>query len=292
MALRGHPCSLEEAAQVVLQCQRAMAGETPCLPAMARSAASLLELHTGKHGKVSDKWEAYFPAYERHFGPFRNLPISLLEIGVQNGGSLEVWSDYFGQAEVFVGCDIDPACGQLRYDDPRIRVVVGDAGTPETRERILACVDSFDVIIDDGSHLSHDIIAAFLSYYPRLRPGGVYVVEDTHALYRNNPGAGILSRTSAHEFFKLCAEMINAEHWLTDLHPATLFSTFFAGKTFPQWLAEGAIESVEFRSSMVVIHKPISRAQLGKRIVSGKEATVFPGSIRHIHGATAAKPGS
>jgi len=45
-----------------------------------------------KTGKVSDKWDSYLPIYDRLFGPRKDDAIGLLEIGVQNGGSLEIWS--------------------------------------------------------------------------------------------------------------------------------------------------------------------------------------------------------
>lgn len=59
----------------------------------------------------------------------------MLEIGVQNGGSLETWSDFFQAGKLFVGCDINPKCEGLRYKDPRIKVVVGDANESSTFEK-------------------------------------------------------------------------------------------------------------------------------------------------------------
>lgn len=41
----------------------------------------------------------------------------------------------------------------------------------------------FDIIIDDGSHLNADIIAAFKNLWPLLNPGGLYCIEDTHSSY-------------------------------------------------------------------------------------------------------------
>lgn len=41
----------------------------------------------------------------------------------------------------------------------------------------------FDIIIDDGSHLNADIIAAFKNLWPVLNPGGLYCIEDVHSSY-------------------------------------------------------------------------------------------------------------
>ena len=42
------------------------------------------------------KWTQYFPVYEKHFARWQNQPIKFLEIGVLNGGSLQMWQKYFG----------------------------------------------------------------------------------------------------------------------------------------------------------------------------------------------------
>ena len=98
---------------------------------------TLLNLYKSHTSKVSDKWSLYLREYDRIFAPYRNQTISLLEIGVQNGGSLEIWSEYFPNAVKFVGCDINPNCAQLLFEDPRITVIVGDATTPETQTKVL-----------------------------------------------------------------------------------------------------------------------------------------------------------
>ena len=51
-----------------------------------------LEILYAEHlGKSSDKWELYLLEYDRLFSAYRNKPINILEIGVQNGGSLEIY---------------------------------------------------------------------------------------------------------------------------------------------------------------------------------------------------------
>ena len=59
---------------------------------------SLRQLYDEHTGKVSDKWALYLEVYDRAFGPYRERPVSLVEVGVQNGGSLEIWSRYFPAA--------------------------------------------------------------------------------------------------------------------------------------------------------------------------------------------------
>ena len=49
-------------------------------------------LHSNNTEKVSDKWESYLDYYNEIFMPLKNKDISLLEIGIQNGGVIFLWS--------------------------------------------------------------------------------------------------------------------------------------------------------------------------------------------------------
>ena len=91
------------------------------------SRKTLHQLYAEHTGNVSDKWSLYLTEYDRLFNDYRDKPIRLLEIGIQNGGSLEIWSKYFSNAVALIGCDINPDCARLSYDDPHIGCVIGDA---------------------------------------------------------------------------------------------------------------------------------------------------------------------
>ncbi len=133
---------------------------------------TLAELYAQHQGKASDKWSSYLPTYDRLFAHLRTEWISLLEIGVQNGGSLEIWSQYFRNGMI-KGLDINPRCRELKFDCDRIAVWQGDASKFETTWK-------FDIIIDDGSHKPDEQIDALSSLWPSLRAGGIYVIEDLH----------------------------------------------------------------------------------------------------------------
>ena len=64
---------------------------------------------------VSDKWLSYFPIYSVYFSKFKNKKINLLEIGIQNGDSLEIWLNYFKSANFILGSDIDSKCKNLNF---------------------------------------------------------------------------------------------------------------------------------------------------------------------------------
>ena len=58
------------------------------------------------------------------------------------------------------------------------------AGNATFLSRVLAAAAPLDVVLDDASHRSDDMIAAFEALYPFVRPdGGVYAVEDVATNY-------------------------------------------------------------------------------------------------------------
>ena len=237
---------------------------------------SIETLHRNKSGKVSDKWASYLPYYDKLFAPLREQPITLLEIGVQNGGSLETWSHYFNNATLLIGCDIDPKCAELSYDDPRVKVVVGDANKGPTFAAINAICNQFDVVIDDGSHKSNDVLNSFVNYFPMVKPGGAYVVEDAHCLYMNDFDGGVLHEFGAYAFFKRLVDVVSFQFWHEQVSINTYLRTFFDTRSTPTFIQEGWVDSIEFKNSLITIRKAetAGHTKLGERITTGSLALV------------------
>ncbi|MDH3902051.1 MAG: class I SAM-dependent methyltransferase, partial [Xanthomonadales bacterium] len=239
---------------------------------------SLLQLFERHQGKVADKWQLYLEEYERLLAPYRDRPVRVLEIGVQNGGTLEIWAKYFPQAKVLIGCDIDPACAELEFDDPRINVIIGDVNNDRTQAEISAASIEFDIIVDDGSHRSGDIIRSFGLLFPKLALGGSYVIEDLHCSYWDVYEGGLYYPFSSIAFLKSLADTLNHNHWGLEKSIDAILEGF---RTVHQVAIDKQslrlIHSVEFTDSVCTIRK-LSRSKnvLGKRMVSGKFASVFP----------------
>jgi SAM-dependent methyltransferase len=238
------------------------------------SEPSIDTIHRAKTGKVSDKWESYLRYYDAAFLPLRDQPISLLEIGVQNGGSLETWADYFTRGVDFVGCDIDPRSGALSFGDERIKVVVGDVKNPTTFQAIQDIAPEFDIIIDDGSHQSQDIIETFADYFSLVKPGGLYIVEDMHTLYWPPWGGGLHNPRSALGLFKALIDIVNFEFWPNQSSIEAYLAPFFPGDSTPWFISEGWIQSIEFRNSLITLRKATQEGhnKLGPRLIIGTEA--------------------
>lgn len=110
--------------------------------------------------------------YEELFRERRHSTKKVLEIGVEFGGSILMWRDYFPNAEIF-GLD-KKFIPQMEGRD-RIRMFMGDAYSHEMADNL---PDGFDVIVEDGPHTLDTMTFAALEYSKKLSPGGVLVLED------------------------------------------------------------------------------------------------------------------
>jgi hypothetical protein len=237
---------------------------------------SFKNIHLNKVGKVSDKWESYLNYYDEIFSKFKDNEISIFEIGIQNGGSLETYAQYFSKSKLILGCDINEKCKLLAFEDPRINVIVGDANSLVAKKQVkMLAKDGLDIIIDDGSHKSIDIINSFINYFEFLKPNGIYVIEDTHCLYSRNFGGGLFNKYSATEFFKMMVDIVNYQWWRSEVEMDVFLSTFFPSK-LPSFISQGWIESIEFKNSIITIRKSSipSHDKLGRRITTGTQKIV------------------
>ncbi|MBU3576951.1 glycosyltransferase [Polynucleobacter sp. UK-Kesae-W10] len=240
--------------------------------------ASYVDLVMSHHGKVSDKWSSYLAEYEKYFLPYRDLDINLLEVGVQNGGSLEIYSKYFKRAKTIIGCDVNNKCSELIFYDSRISVIIGDINLESTKAALFNKSKKFDLIIDDGSHSSADIVRTFLHLFPALEDGGLYVIEDLHCSYWSQFDGGLFNPNSSLSFLKMLSDVINYEHWGVDYSAKEIFDSF--SKQYNVDIDEDAlltISSIEFRNSLCAVRKGSQKNSIGKRVVVGEDEFVVAG---------------
>lgn len=140
----------------------------------------------------SDKGSAkhrYTELYHMLFHPYRNRAIRLLEMGLQIGGpehgrsadrptddlpSIRMWLDYFPKARIF-GLDVSDFSW---FEHPRFAFLHCDMDRRENIAAALEGAPAFDIVLDDASHASHHQQFAFLEIFPRLKSGGLYIIED------------------------------------------------------------------------------------------------------------------
>ena len=120
----------------------------------------------------------YLDVYDPILAPWVNEEITLLELGVDRGGSLKLWRDYFSRGAI-VGTDrkLPP---DFRPGE-RIQVFEGHHGDKKFLSEVASktAPDGFDIIIDDASHIGEKAKRAFWYLFDHhLKPGGLYAIED------------------------------------------------------------------------------------------------------------------
>jgi 8-demethyl-8-alpha-L-rhamnosyltetracenomycin-C 2'-O-methyltransferase len=121
---------------------------------------------------------SYLPIYERLFAQAKERDGAVIEIGVDGGGSLSIWQEWFARAAV-LGMDINV---RPPYIESRERIThwQGDAYTEDGLNRVKEFAGGKPIlaIIDDGPH-SIESQRWFCAHYPALlTPGGIALVED------------------------------------------------------------------------------------------------------------------
>ena len=200
---------------------------------------------------------------------------------MQNGGSLELWLKYFPRARHIVGCDIDPHVAALRFADPRISVVVGAINERATSEQIVRHAPEFDIFIDDGSHSSKDINATFYNYFHRVRPGGLFVIEDLHCAYYPDYGGGLDAPGGSMGFLRALADAVHKDHWKEKGSIAERLAPYLPPGTPVDDSLTADILGISIYDSICVIEKREAgkRARRGPHMIAGEIAIVDPGPL-------------
>ena len=179
----------------------------------------LKEYWLNNTGRKITKWTHYFWVYDRHFAALRDKPIKMLEIGVLNGGSLEMWKKYFHPDSIIVGIDITPSCKDFEDKENNVHVRIGDQSDPEFLQSLVDEFGEFDLVLDDGSHHVDHVNKTFQSLYPKIAKDGVYFIEDTHAAYWSSHGGSIDHLDSINNVAKIMIDKLNAEHTKGQMQP-------------------------------------------------------------------------
>lgn len=195
--------------------------------------------------KVSS--HSYIQHYEHHLGKFRNKNIKLLEIGVggysnplAGGNSLRMWKRYFSKGEIF-SLDI---YNKSALEEDRIKIFEGSQVDTGFLDKVTKATGPFDVIIDDGSHINEHVIKSFEFLFPKLKDGGIYIVEDTQTSYWPEYGgdsSDLKNSKTLMNYFKNLTDCLNHVEFI---HPG-YEKSFFDKK----------IVSMHFYHNLIFIYK-------------------------------------
>jgi hypothetical protein len=165
---------------------------------------------TENTGRLIHKWKHYFEIYDRHFSRFRGTDVHVVEFGVSQGGSLQMWKYYFGPNAKIFGIDINPHCKRL--EEEQIEVFIGDQEDRRFLKSLAEKIPRIDILIDDGGHTMKQQINTYEELFFHIEKNGVYLCEDLHTSYWTEFGGGYKKRGTFIEYGKNFIDYINAWH--------------------------------------------------------------------------------
>lgn len=208
---------------------------------------------TNNTGRIIYKWKHYFDVYDRHFSSFRNKDVIILEIGVANGGSLQLWKNYFGDKAKIYGVDINPVC--KNFEEENIQIFIGSQSDRKFLKELKEKIPPIDILIDDGGHKMAQQIITFEELYGHIKENGIYLCEDLLTSYLIKYGGGIRRKGTFIEYTKRFIDKINA--WHSD-------QLYFKVDDFTR-----SARSLHFYDSIIVVEK--ATVEKPYTLISGKE---------------------
>jgi cephalosporin hydroxylase len=202
----------------------------------------------------SQKYTSYLKAYKDLMGNLNSSPKVIVEIGIANGGSLELWRRVFGDQVRIIGIDLNPQAIKLR--NLGYEVLIADMGTSAGWNKLqdLLGNEKITILIVDGGHTNPQQIFSITRGIPLLAPGGYCFIEDLHSAFMADFGNP--SRFSSWNFLAELSEDFQKNH-------------FKVLKTvqFPKLINQ--IESFHFYLSLCAIKKRADENQLDATVDLG-----------------------
>ncbi len=222
--------------------------------------------------RLIHKWNHYFDIYDRHFSRLRNKPVKILEIGVSQGGSLQMWKAYFGAQAKIYGVDVNPKCKEL--EEENVEIFIGSQSDRSFLRDLTEKIGTVDLLIDDGGHTMKQQIVTFEELYELVSDDGIYVCEDVHTSYWPEFGGGHKNPKSFIEYSKNLIDQINAFHSREKGFEADDFTR--------------TTDSIHFYDSVVIIEKRIREKPFDEKTgsMSFEETLIDKAKLKAKYAAT------
>lgn len=136
-----------------------------------------------KYIEYADQYDRFLPNPKEDA---EQPSVKMMEIGVQSGGSLRGWRQFYGDHAKIVGLDIDKRCKRSENITEHIYIETGSQMDEAFLKSVCEKHGPFDVIIDDGGHTDKMITTSAFYLFPNdqclKKDGGVYFIEDLHTM--------------------------------------------------------------------------------------------------------------
>ena len=237
------------------------------------SLSYIYDNYGGTH--AFDHWKEYATKYDFHLQQlFDKMPktglFRMLEIGVQSGGSVEVWKSFFSQRPFYyVGMDIDERCKRSEDVSQNIFIEIGSQLSVQDLLQICKKHGPFDIIVDDGGHTSTMMNTSLCTLFPSdlcMAPNSLYVIEDMHTMMFKGYSKHLM------DIPNMAAEIFHKMHYYWS-SSGMVDHNFVKSQHSPDKEWADRVESISLYNSMMFIHRGYGNGRL-TRIIGGKDG--FP----------------
>jgi len=178
-----------------------------------QTTREIFEAHTGN---LVDKWNHYFEIYDRYFTGYVGKEVAVLEIGVSQGGSIDLWKKFFGKKLRYYGIDINPGC--KKFEGENVKIFIGSQEDVAFLEKVKTEIEDLDIIMDDGGHTMKQQITSFQTLFSKVKYGGIYLCEDNITSYWYQFGGGLKRKNTFIEYIKNLVDVMHLWHAGKDIY--------------------------------------------------------------------------
>jgi len=207
-----------------------------------------------KSKKYSIKWSNYFEIYEKILKNYVNKNITIVEVGVGDGGSLFMWKDFLGKKAKVIGIEMNPNSKLLEKFG--FKIFIGDQSSKKFWKNFFKKIGKIDILIDDGGHTNLQQITTLMESIPYIKDGGSIIVEDTHTSFMNYKG---FRNPSKNSFINFSTKLIENLHRRNPMLKKK--TNQFSNK----------ISSIEYFDSIVCINISKKKLNISKNIENNKK---------------------
>ena len=128
---------------------------------------------------------SYLPLYQQLLESKKEMAKNVLEIGIQTGGSIKLWDDFFTNATVY-GIDIidyNTVWNGIKNNDNIVLYTSTNAyDTNFVHNTFLKSNIKFDMLLDDGPHSLGSMIQFIQLYSQLMTENGILIIEDVQSM--------------------------------------------------------------------------------------------------------------
>ena len=126
---------------------------------------------------------SYLPLYQKLLENKKETAKNVLEVGIQYGGSIKLWNDFFTNATVY-GIDImnfENVWNEIKNNDKIVLYTSRNAYDIHFFNKTFLNI-KFDLILDDGPHTLESMIQFIQLYSQLMTEDGILIIEDVQSI--------------------------------------------------------------------------------------------------------------